>query len=239
MTYATVEFEAGEMIFRQGDEGRYMYLVQEGEVEVLQDLAGERKQIAVLERGDFFGEMAILEDAPRSHSVRALNHARLIRVNPAGFKNMLVRNPDITVRMIRKLCRRLATTEELLVHTYTAASETNSEGHPLPILRARLVSRSDGTEFSLPDRDQITIGRLDPLNNVHPDVDLTLVDPQFSTSRRHARILRQHSRHFIVEEQATNGTFVNGKRVSAERPLVLRSGDDILFGGVQMRFVVD
>jgi len=94
MTYSVVEYEANEFIFKQGDPGDLMYLVQDGEVEVLQDLGGSENQVAVLERGDFFGEMAVLEEEVRSHSVRALVASRLIKIDRSGFQNMLMRNAD-------------------------------------------------------------------------------------------------------------------------------------------------
>jgi CRP-like cAMP-binding protein len=67
----TVEFEAGETIFKENDLGTEMYIVHEGRVEILKDLSGEQRSLAVLEKGDFFGEMAILEDLPRTATARA------------------------------------------------------------------------------------------------------------------------------------------------------------------------
>jgi pSer/pThr/pTyr-binding forkhead associated (FHA) protein len=105
--------------------------------------------------------------------------------------------------------------------------------------RARLVYLTDNTELVLPPSAEVTIGRVDPVNHVNPDIDLTTIDTQLTTSRRHAKILRRHDGFYMLEERATNGTFVNGQRISSERPLLIRTGDDIWFGNVRMRFLVD
>lgn len=241
MTYSVIEYEPNEFVFKQGDPGDLMYLVQDGEVEVLQDLGGYQNQVAVLERGDFFGEMSVLEEEPRTHSVRTLSAAKLIKIDRAGFKNMLTRNAEIAVRMIRKLSFRLMSAEDMLVRTWAGAEESTTAAESVVPLRAtaRLLFAADNTERSLPDQAEVRIGRVDPINQIYPDIDLTQIDSQLTTSRRHARILRGSEGFFVQEERATNGTFVNGQRISAERPLEIRSGDDIMFGAVRMRFVVD
>lgn len=240
MTYSVVEYEPNEFVFKQGDPGDLMYLVQDGEVEVLQDLGGYENQVAVLERGDFFGEMAVLESEPRTHSVRALSVAKLVKIDRAGFQSMLTRNAEIAVRMIRKLGLRLMSAEDMLVRTWAGVEGTTSTGAQERIDRkARLIFMADQSERELPLLDEVRIGRIDPINQIHPDIDLTKIDTQLTTSRRHARILRGPEGFFVQEERATNGTFVNGQRISAERPLEIRSGDDIMFGAVRMRFLVD
>ena len=242
MTYSVVEYAHKEFVFKQGDPGDFMYLVQAGEVEVLQDLGGHENQVAVLERGDFFGEMAVLEEEPRSHSVRALSDAKLIKIDRAGFQSMLTRNAEIAVRMIRKLSLRLLSAEDMLVRAWAGAdgsAEADSASQSRVKGTARLTSLIDGTEIQLPSQAEVSIGRVDPINQIHPDIDLTEVDAQLTTSRRHARILRGGHGFFILEERATNGTFVNGQRISAERPLEIRPGDEIMFGAVRMRFLVD
>ncbi len=242
MAYSVTEFQPQEMIFRQGDVGEFMYLVKDGEVEILQDLGGGEQQIAVLERGDFFGEMAVLESEPRSHSVRALTRTKLVEIDRSGFQHMLERNAEISVRMIRKLSQRLAHTEDMLLRAYAGRAILEEES-PEPAAaapgRARLMLLSDHHEIPLPDKPEVSVGRLDPVNGIHPDIDLTAIDVQLTTSRRHARLIRRGDGFYLQEEQATNGTFVNGQRISAERPLEIRSGDEIMFGVVATRFLRD
>ena len=240
MSYKSVDYKAHETVFKQGEPGSYMCLIQNGEFEVVQELGGYEKQVAVLERGDFFGEMAILEDEPRTHSVRALSNAKLIKIERDDFPGLLVKKPDIATRMIRKLGNRLDHSRDMLLRAWAGANSVAVEETPNMIGgRARLVYLKDNTELELPVQSESRIGRVDPVNNVEPDIDLTKIDTQLTTSRRHAKILRRADGFYILEERATNGTFVNGQRISAERPLEIRSGDDIMFGAVRMRFLVD
>jgi CRP-like cAMP-binding protein len=241
MSYAPVDFKAREVVFRQGEKGTFMCLVQAGEFEVVQELGTYEKQVAVLSRGDFFGEMAILEEEPRTHSVRALSEGRVIKIEREDFPSLLVRKPDIAVRMIRKLGTRLAHAEDMLLRAYAGAASLSKESHAPTLLtnRARLIYMTDNTELVIPTQAEVTIGRIDPVNHVTPDIDLTAIDTQLTTSRRHAKVLRRSDGFYMLEERATNGTFVNGQRISSERPLLIRTGDDIWFGNVRMRFLVD
>ena len=68
-----VTYAAGEVIFRQGYPGDNAYIIQEGYVEIYEELPdGGERRIAVLKEGEMFGELAVLDDAPRSASARAL-----------------------------------------------------------------------------------------------------------------------------------------------------------------------
>ncbi len=240
MPLPIVEFKAGETIFRKGDPGTRMYLLQEGEVEVIQEFAGVETQLAVLKRKDFFGEMSILEKEPRSHLVRALSDAKLVEIGRADFQVLLRRSPDVAIRMVGKLSSRLAATEDMVMRAYAGAA-TISEGAAAMVIagNAKLVSLTYGIDMPLPDRPEVKIGRADPVNDIRPDVDLSAIDPQLSTSRKHALILRRADFFSIQEEHATNGTLVNGQRISAERPLEIRDGDEITFGAVRTRFAVE
>jgi len=110
----SVDFSAGEIIFREGDLGTEMYIISEGKVEILNRMGEDDRVLAVLEKGDFFGEMSVLEDLPRAATARALTDSRLLQINGSTFDQMLQSNPEIAVRMMRKLSRRLRETDELL-----------------------------------------------------------------------------------------------------------------------------
>jgi CRP-like cAMP-binding protein len=108
-----VDMPIGSFVFREGDAGSDMYIIESGTLEVVRSARGD-VPLATLGPGDFFGEMAILEDQPRFASVRAVSAARLLRVDRAAFAGMLRENFEIAVRIMRKLVARLRRTEELL-----------------------------------------------------------------------------------------------------------------------------
>jgi len=244
----TVEFAAGEMVFREGELGTEMYIVHEGRVEISKEVAGEPKPLAVLEKGDFFGEMAILEDLPRAASARALVDSKLLMINGSTFDQMLRTNPEIAVRMMRKLSGRLRDTDRMLREALgtpgrTPLVEMPSAQEPKPSAAPpaqRLVHEKSGIDFPLAAGAETTIGRRDPVTGIHPDVDLTPADTQRSISRRHAKIYRRGGKFFVAEEIGTmNGTFINGIRLETGVPTEVAAGDEVRFGLVSLRFVAE
>ncbi len=237
-----LEFTSGDWIFEEGDLGTEMYIVQSGKVEVVQRIRGEEKRLAVLEKGDFFGEMAILEGLPRGASVRALEAVRVVEVNGSTFGQMLVDNPEIAVRMMRKLSRRLRNADELLRGMSDPGSTVADppEGATQAERRVAhqyLLNEASGEKFFLSADRETTVGRTDPVTNITPDIDLTAVDPERSTSRRHAVIHRRGNKFYLTEEiGTTNGTFIGTTRLQTSAPLEIEDGYRLRFGLVELSF---
>ncbi|MGE5234533.1 MAG: cyclic nucleotide-binding domain-containing protein [Acidobacteriota bacterium] len=240
----TTEFKGGEFVFREGDLGTDMYIVQEGRVEILQKARdGSEKVLATLEKGDFFGEMSVLEDLPRTASARAAGDAKLLQINGATFDQMLRGNPEIAVRMMRKLSRRLRETDRVLREALGTSGPSGVPELPTPEVAheaagpQRLVHKKSGMEFFLATSSESTIGRRDPVTGIHPDIDLTPVDSQRSISRRHAKIYRRSNKFFVAEEIGTmNGTFVNNVRIETGVPAEIKDGDEVRFGVIETVF---
>src|SRR5215213_11520330 len=81
----TVSFNSGELVFEEGSPGDALYVVLDGELEVSKRQGGQDVVLAVRGVGDFIGEMSILEQAPRSASVRTLQETRLLMISQAAF----------------------------------------------------------------------------------------------------------------------------------------------------------
>ena len=71
-------YAAGETVYNEGDPGDTMFIIKEGEVEVLREVGGGNTRLATLSRGAIFGEMAVLRDQPRSTTTRALGPVCLV-----------------------------------------------------------------------------------------------------------------------------------------------------------------
>jgi CRP-like cAMP-binding protein len=100
-------------IVEEGLPGDYMYVIREGRVKVTKlSEDGREKILELLEGGDFFGEMALLDREPRSASVKTLEPARLLALSRADFLDVLRRNPDVAVAVIQELSRRLRWADE-------------------------------------------------------------------------------------------------------------------------------
>ena len=123
-----VRRKAGEVVYSEGDLGSEMYVIQAGEVRLFRLRDGVKQELAVMERGDFFGELSVLEGLPRTTSAEALKDADLIEINSTTFDRMIRANIEIAVRMLRKLSNRLQEANRKLesmtdVHGAHAAGE--------------------------------------------------------------------------------------------------------------------
>jgi signal-transduction protein with cAMP-binding, CBS, and nucleotidyltransferase domain len=91
--FAIEEFGPGEVIFQQGEEGDCAYFIHGGEVEVVKQEGGAEQVVAKLSRGQYFGEMALISEAPRNATVRSLSPVRLAVLGKNNFLTMLALIP--------------------------------------------------------------------------------------------------------------------------------------------------
>ena len=94
-------------MFREGESGTTMYVIQSGKVRITKTQPTGSRVLAMLGAGEFFGEMAILNDKPRTATADVIENARLLVLDAKTFEAMVVGNTEIAVRLIRKLARRL------------------------------------------------------------------------------------------------------------------------------------
>lgn len=100
-------YEDGEVLVRQGEKGDCMYVIQEGEVEVLREERGTETRLAVRGEGEFIGEMAIFEQTVRSATVRALGQARILTIDKKNFLRRVHEDPSLAYRMVQTMSRRI------------------------------------------------------------------------------------------------------------------------------------
>jgi len=97
----------GTVIFRQGDPGDKFYLIRTGRVRVFRQDAGLETELAVLQAGDDFGEMALFMDEPRMATVAALEETRLMVLSKEQFQSILKDFPNVTFAFVRQMSERL------------------------------------------------------------------------------------------------------------------------------------
>jgi CRP-like cAMP-binding protein len=100
-------YAPGQPIVRQGDMGDCMYVVQAGEVEVVQATTAGEQRLAILKEGDFFGEMSIFEHEVRSATVRALGEARVLKVDKRTLMRRMKEDPMLAFNLLQTLSRRI------------------------------------------------------------------------------------------------------------------------------------
>jgi len=108
------QHKAGDVIFQEGDPGNLVYLIQQGKIQISKAMGDRTKVLAVLSRGEFFGEMALISEKPRSATASALDDCRLLALDKKLFFKILRSNYDITVRLVEQLAGRLKTANQQL-----------------------------------------------------------------------------------------------------------------------------
>jgi CRP/FNR family transcriptional regulator len=100
-------YPAGAVIFREGDEGEGMFIIQSGQVKIAKHTATGEKTLVILSEGDFFGEMAVIDNEPRSASAIAHTDAKLIVLTPEVFESTMQTNAHIVKKILRNMSSRL------------------------------------------------------------------------------------------------------------------------------------
>jgi hypothetical protein len=246
-----VSAKTGDFVFRQNDPGADMFIIRSGRVELLKEYAGQERQLVVLEVGDFFGEMSLLEEQPREISARAVGPVELLRIDATTFDRIVSEAPEVPVRMLRKLARRLRDYQDhdaraaaiamgSMAGPPAAAPLDAAAVAPAAPKSVRLVDPVTGKSFSLDGLTEATIGRVDRATGFTPDIDITPLDAERTLSRRHAKIVARAGGYFVREEIGTrNGTFVNGDRLQTGVDVKLSNGDKLRFGLVETVFTVE
>ncbi|NTW58971.1 MAG: cyclic nucleotide-binding domain-containing protein [Nitrospirae bacterium] len=137
-------FAAGTVLFREGDKGEEMFILQSGKVKISKKIRGVEKTLATLEKGEFFGEMAILNDKPRSATAETVEDCDMLVIDRKTFDTLIRSNVEIAIRFIKRLADRLRETndqmEALMIRDNTSR---------LVNILAKQVKDAKGGSFSL------------------------------------------------------------------------------------------
>ncbi len=101
------EYAAGEVVFEEKQMAHHLYVIARGKVEVFRRVDSTEHSIAFLEQEEAFGEMAILDDAPRSASVRAVEQTLVLKIDRESFRELISERPQISFAIFKMLTSRL------------------------------------------------------------------------------------------------------------------------------------
>lgn len=150
------EFPRGTVLFREGEPGKEMYVIQSGRVTISKRAGDVEKVLTTLGAGEFFGEMSILNNKPRSATATCAQDSKLLVIDAKTFEAMIRGNAEIALRMIKKLADRLQETNEQIenllfhdassrvVHFLATAAERaprGPAGHRVEVPPAELPGR--------------------------------------------------------------------------------------------------
>jgi CRP/FNR family transcriptional regulator, cyclic AMP receptor protein len=155
------EFSRGTVLFREGEPGKEMYVLQSGRVTISKHVRDVEKVLAVLGPGEFFGEMAIISNKPRNASATVSEDAKLLVIDPKTFEGMIRGNSEIAVRMIKKLAERLSEADAQIENLLLSDPSSRIVHQILQVAQSRGRTLEEGVEIDLPVRElprQIGVG---------------------------------------------------------------------------------
>jgi len=120
------DFSAGEVIFKEGDVGDAFYAVLEGKVRISKEINGAGEEaLTILDKGSYFGEMALIDEFPRSASAVAHTDCRVLMMDKADFSQLLSRNKELAYKLLWVFCQvlsqRLRDTNEKIINLFAIA----------------------------------------------------------------------------------------------------------------------
>ena len=112
-------FKKGDVIFREGDEALEAYLLQEGSVRLVKRVRAIERSLMILKPNDLFGESALVDGSVRTSTAVALSDGSSLVLDPGTFRRMLESIPQVSLRLVQQLVRRLSDAEdqiEIMMH---------------------------------------------------------------------------------------------------------------------------
>lgn len=145
-------FEAGDVIFREGEPGTEAYLLEEGRIRLIKKVRGAERSLMVLKPGDLFGESALLGGAARWSTAIALSRGVALTLDQGTLQNLVERNPAVALRIIKQLVGRLRDAEdqiEIMMLTDTQSKVVNALLKLAQQSRGEGGSPSNGASFAI------------------------------------------------------------------------------------------
>jgi K+-sensing histidine kinase KdpD len=145
-------FSAGTIIFNEKTRGERLYLILEGKVKISKvTKSGMETSLAVLGKGDFFGEMELIEDQERSARTTALEHTVVAGIAGHDFDNLIKTNHIVTLNLLKAISKRLRATDEIIV----AELERTLESSRVQVEKLNLLIDAAKTVNSTLDLDRL------------------------------------------------------------------------------------
>ena len=184
----------GTVLFYEGDPGQEMYIIQAGKVRISKKVRNVEKTLVILGKGEFFGEMAILNNRPRSATATVIEDCKILIIDRETFETMIRNNAEVAIRIIKKLAARLQEAdnqiENLLLKDNVSRTvnllkrKAQENGAPasgeftMPFSKEELAANTGVSEFQLNEvlkkltvanmvrisHDQITISKMEVLD---------------------------------------------------------------------------
>lgn len=213
-----ISFKTGETIIEEGDEGSWAYVILSGKARVFKHTSTGEITLAIMENGEVFGEMALIEDRPRSASVKAETNLKLRVISREQFNELLRENPSRLIPIMKSLFERLRQASDMLaerIDDHENSIEALLEG------QSEKAKRALNGRKLLITRFPFRIGRYVPPDDSDMDVfysnNLVIEEEKpYVISRNHLSINYEGGKLWVVDRGSAFGLVVNGMELGGK-----------------------
>ena len=241
------EHPSGEVVIEEGTPGTSAFIILSGTAEVFKQSGGAELVLATLGVGQVFGEMGLIEDRPRSASVRARSDLKVRVIDRDQFNRLLPSKPAVLIPIMKSLFERLRQASDMLAER--AVQEKESEG---AVSRLEVVLEGQTREARrILDNRKLLITKFPFLigrdsRNAESDVfynnDLTVAEERpYVVSRNHMAVVQERGRVWVVDRGSAFGTIVNGREIGGENRMnrlpLDRETNQVVIGPATSRYI--
>jgi hypothetical protein len=251
-----MHFAERQILFREGEQSDGVFRLLSGTVDVVRELDGDVILLGRVGEGQFIGEMGVVENRPRSATVRAAGEVEAEFLNPTEFLDQIAGSPRAARELIWRLSQRLREADDRIVKDERRSGRENENlaeadnqtavspaDHPYLAAKSPWLQRQFHTPLGLGDLPFV-VGRR-PIPGEGPPLwqpDLMLDDSApFRLSRNHFIIEKRDGAYHVRDLCSTLGTIVNGEPIGNHfrtDDMPLRAGEnEVIAGGVDSPFV--
>lgn len=228
-----IKFDKGEIILKEGSPGNEAYVINSGKIEVIKTVNSIEVVLAILSEGQIFGEMSLIDEAPRSATIRTLESTDVTIINREEFNELFYTNPEILSIFLKNIFERLRNIDQAVISLTvkkTAAGYASGKAF-LSGLTPETKSALNNKEIEL-NKFPYKIGR--KTDNFYKDLfsnnDLYITDEiPYNISRNHLSIQYYKENLLVIDRGSTLGTIVNNIKIGANyesKEIELKKGSE-------------
>jgi CRP/FNR family transcriptional regulator, cyclic AMP receptor protein len=246
--YLLKRYHPGDVLFRQGDPSDHVVLVRSGHAEVLREVGEDCILLGTAKEGEFLGEMGVLNERPRSATVRAASELEVELISRRGFLERVSGDAQLAHRLLVRMSARLRDVEDMLATLHTASAEARARAQGATAAQAVPTIRFEATTYAArlyvgSEPIRITglpyvVGRQrdagEPETGTGPNLEIP--DPKpYRLSRQHFSILTEDGAVQVRDLNSELGTIVNeiplGHDFAQDRIALLQGENAVVAGG--------
>jgi CRP/FNR family transcriptional regulator, cyclic AMP receptor protein len=240
------EYPPGRVIIEEGSRGTSAFIILSGTAEVFKKSGDREVTLATLGIGQVFGEMGLIEDRPRSASVRSKSELRVRMIDRKHFNHLLPTKPAVLIPIMKSLFERLRQASDMLAEKAEEEGKTGGEP-PLEVILAGQTEEAksvlDGRKLLI-TKFPFLVGRasLNAESDVFDSNDLAVAEEKpYVISRNHLAVVRERGQVWVVDRGSAFGTIVNGREIGGStgvtRAPLDQEKNQVIIGPATSRYI--